>query len=159
PVFGAAGAGGELHFRGALRTEPSLVDWAVRIALDLQQLRLAVGIRFRIGDQRAADCAVGADGGRLFGVRDVEALLELSGLGRVEPKGCEAGRTGPGGADLQKVAARDLWHPIPRCERFCRRLNASVLTRHGGCQPKLVDSPSPACGGGQGGGVIRWASR
>src|SRR6202171_5518919 len=87
-VFDAAGAGGQLHCRGALRTEPSLVDWAVWIALDLQQLRLAVGIRFRIGDQRAADRAVGADGVRLFGVRDVEALFELSGLGRVEAEGC-----------------------------------------------------------------------
>jgi hypothetical protein len=54
---------------------------------------------------------------RLFGVSDVEALLDLSGLGHVEAEGCEAGRTGPGGADLQKVAARDLWHPIPPRER------------------------------------------
>src|SRR6202022_2129580 len=100
-VFDAAGAGGELHRGGTLRTEPSLVDGAVRIALDLQQLCPAVGIRFRVGDQRAADRAVGTDGVRLFGVRDVEALLELSGLGRVEPEGCEAGRTSPGSADLR----------------------------------------------------------
>src|ERR1700737_2010599 len=96
-VFDAAGAGGELHRGGPLRTEPSLVDRAVRIALDLQQLGGSVGVRLRVRDQGTTDGAVGADGVRLFGVRDVEALLELSGLGRVEPKGREAGRTGPGG--------------------------------------------------------------
>jgi len=50
---------------------------------------------------------------RLFGVSDVEALFELSGLGQVEPEGCQAGCSGSGGADLQKIAARDPWHPIP----------------------------------------------
>src|ERR1700737_3863912 len=34
-VFDAASAGGQLHRGRALRTEPSLVDGAVRIALDL----------------------------------------------------------------------------------------------------------------------------
>src|SRR5712691_4838820 len=112
-VVDSAGAGGELHGGGTLWTEPTLVDGAVRIALDLQQLGRSVGVRFRVGDQGASDRAVWTDGVRLFGVSDVEALLDLSGLGHVEAEGSEAGRTGPGGADLQKVAARDLWHPIP----------------------------------------------
>src|SRR2546422_8745725 len=34
-VFDPAGAGGELHRRRSLRTESSLVDGAIRIALDL----------------------------------------------------------------------------------------------------------------------------
>src|SRR6266849_983443 len=137
-VVDSAGAGGELHRGGTLRTEPSLVDRAVRIAFDLQQLGLPVGVRFRVGDQGAADRAVGTNGVRFRGVGDVEALLELSGLGHVEAEGCEAGRTGPGGADFQKVAARDLWHPIPPRERRCRRLNVSLLTRSSGVNQYCV---------------------
>src|SRR5207245_6586186 len=37
-VVDATGAGGELHGRGALGTQPSFVDRAVRITLDLTQL-------------------------------------------------------------------------------------------------------------------------
>jgi hypothetical protein len=70
----------------------------------------------------------------------VEALPDLSRLGHVETEGCEAGRTGPGGADFQKVAARDLWHRIPPRERFCRRLKASVLTVER-CVNKVVNLP------------------
>src|SRR6202521_1013773 len=117
-VFDAAGAGRQLHGRRTLRTEASLVDGAVRIALDLQQLGRSVGVRFRVRDEGTADGTVGTDGMRLLGVSDVEALSDLSRLGHVEPEGCEAGRTGPGGADFQKVAARDLWHPILRGNGF-----------------------------------------
>src|SRR6266567_3676535 len=133
-VFDPARAGRELHRRRAFGAEPSLVDRAVGIALDLEQLGRSVGVRFCVGDQRAADRAIRTHGMRLRGVRDVEALLGRNGLGHVEPEGGEAGRTRPGGADLQKVAARDLWHPIPPRNRVCRRLNVSVLTGPGGCQ-------------------------
>src|SRR5438105_14911617 len=91
----------------------------------------------------------------LLGARDVEALLRLDGLGHVEPEGGKPSGARPGGAELQKVAARDLWHPIPPRERFCRRLKLSVLTGLVGCQPRSR-YPSPACWGGQGGGVTRW---
>src|SRR5438034_494406 len=134
-VFDPARAGGELHGGGTLRTEPSLVDGAVRIALDLEQLGRAIAVCLGVGDERAADRAIRTHGVRLLGARDVEALLGRNGLGHVEPEGGEAGRTRPGGADLQKVAARDLWHPIPPRNRVCRRLNVSVLTGPGGCQP------------------------
>src|SRR6266446_2928835 len=112
-VVDATGAGGELHSGRALGTQPSLVHRAVRIALDLQQLDRAVGVLFRVGDQRTADGTIWANGMKLTRASDVEALFELSGLSQVEPEGCQAGCSGSGGADLQKIAARDLWHPIP----------------------------------------------
>src|SRR5438552_10454045 len=65
----------------------------------------------------------------------METLLGRNGLGHVEPEGGEPGRTRPGGADFQKVAARDLWHPIPPRNGVCRRLKVSVLTGPRGCQP------------------------
>src|SRR2546428_376686 len=77
----------------------------------------------------AAGRAIWTDRVRLRGAGDVEALFDLSGLGHVEAEGREAGRPGPGGADLQKVAARDLWHPIPPTGTACRRLKVRVPTQ------------------------------
>src|SRR5260370_2689740 len=57
-VVDSAGAGGELHGRGTLWTEPSLVDRAVRISLDLQQLCPSVRVRVCGGAQRTSHRAL-----------------------------------------------------------------------------------------------------
>src|ERR1700687_4984522 len=64
-VFDTAGAGGELHRRRTLWAQPALVDGAVRVAFDLQELSTAVPVVGSKRHQRAADCTVGANGMRL----------------------------------------------------------------------------------------------
>ncbi len=101
--------GRQLHRRRALRAEPALVDRAVRVALDLQQLHGAIGVLAGIRDQRAADCAVRADRMRFLGPRDAEVLLDLGRFGDsdVESKSrCREGR-GTGNSNLQKIPACD----------------------------------------------------
>src|SRR6267143_958335 len=74
--FDTAWRDGELHRGRTLRTEPSLVDRAVRVALDLQQLRGPVALLPGVGDQRATDRAVRADAVELLGSRDPQVLLD-----------------------------------------------------------------------------------
>src|SRR5207248_9470541 len=97
-VFHAPRRGRQLHRGGALGAEPALVDRAVGVALDLYDLA-ALGV----GDQGAADCAVGADRVALGGAADAEALLDLGGFGEVEAERREADPSGPSGPDLQEV--------------------------------------------------------
>src|SRR5215470_3092247 len=51
----------ELHGRRALGAEPALVDWAVGITLDLQELRLALLILLGVRHERATHGAVRAE--------------------------------------------------------------------------------------------------
>src|SRR2546421_9907525 len=77
----AAWRDGELHRGRTLRTEPSLVDRAVRVALDLQQLRGAVALLPGVGDERATDRAVRTDAVQLLGSGDAQVLFDTRRLG------------------------------------------------------------------------------
>src|SRR5207249_7143224 len=67
----------ELHRGRTLRAEASLVDRAVGIALDLQQLRLAVRVLLRVGDETATDGAVRAERLHFLRAGETELLLDL----------------------------------------------------------------------------------
>src|SRR5205823_5620327 len=112
-AFDPAGAGGELHRGGALWTEPALVDRAVGVALDLEQLDGSVGLLLRIGDQGAPNRAIGADRMSFAGAGDPERLPNLGGVRHVESQDRKSRRPRPRGAQLEEVATSDLWHPIP----------------------------------------------
>src|SRR5262249_34412478 len=90
----APGRHGELHGRGTLGAQPALVDRAVRITLDLQELDVALLVLPRVGDQTAANRAVRAERVHLFGAGDPEALLDLHRPREVEAEPGEAGGTG-----------------------------------------------------------------
>src|SRR5438552_5593074 len=94
----AAWRDGELHRGRTLRTEASLVDRAVRVALDLQQLRGAVALLPRVGDQRATHRAVRADRSELLGSRDPQVLLDPRRLRHrdveTETRGSDGARSG-----------------------------------------------------------------
>src|ERR1700737_2760911 len=57
----AARRGRQLHRRCALGAEAAFVDRAVGVAFDLKELDFAIAGLARVGDQGAADGAVGAD--------------------------------------------------------------------------------------------------
>src|ERR1700682_1617691 len=136
-VFDSAGAGGQLHRGGALGTQSPFVDRAVRVALDLQQFPTAFAVVGRESHQGAANGAIGADGMGLRRAGDVETLLDLRRLRQIESEGGKPRSAGPGGADFQKVAARDLWHPIPQTERLWQAATPQPTDRPRLCQPDL----------------------
>jgi hypothetical protein len=101
--------GRQLHRRRALRAEPALVDRAVRVAFDLQQLHGAIGVLAGIRDQRAADRAVRADRMRFLGPRDAEVLLDLGRFGDSDVEAKSRCRQGPGtrNSNLQEIPTCD----------------------------------------------------
>src|SRR5207253_3006021 len=107
------------------------VDRAVRIAFDLQELATALPVVAGEGHQEAPDGAVRANRMRLSRPLNVEALLDLASLRQIESEGGKPSCAGPGGADFQKVAARNLWHPIPQMERL-RQATKSQRTHPAG---------------------------
>src|SRR5438132_5147217 len=152
-VIHPASAGGQLHRRGTFGTQPPFVDRTVRVAFDLQELATALPVVAGEGHQGAPDGAVRAKRMRLGRALNAEALLDLASLRQIESEGSKPSCAGPGGADFQKVAARNLWHPIPPRKSVGRRLRLSLPIGYSSCQPIVT---SPAGGGGQGGGVIPW---
>ena len=85
---------------------------------------------------------------RLGRALNMEALLDLRGMRQIKAEGGKPGCAGPGGADLQKIAARNLWHPIPQMERLWQATKAQPT------HPARELSTE-----GRVGAVIRWASR
>src|SRR5262249_44899884 len=81
---------GELQRARALRAQAPLVDRAVRVALDLQQLDLAAGQLLRVCEKRAPDGAVRADRVGYGRSLDAQALLDPGGFVELETKGRDA---------------------------------------------------------------------
>src|SRR5262249_35028149 len=86
-----AGPYRQLPRRRALGTEPAFVDRTVGIALDLQELRVTLGVLLRVGHERAANGAVRAERVDLFGARDPQIPLDRDGAGEVETQGGDTG--------------------------------------------------------------------
>src|SRR5205823_8928767 len=105
--------GGELHRRGTLGAQPTLVDGTVRVALDLEQLDGPIGLLPRIRNQGTPDRAIRANRMGFPGAVNPERLPNLGGMGHVESQDRESRRPRPRGADLEKVATSDLRHPDP----------------------------------------------
>src|SRR6202023_229851 len=66
------------------RAEPTFVDWAVRVAFDLQKLHRAIRFLARVCDQRAADRAVRTDGMCLCRSCDMQLLLDFGRASEIE---------------------------------------------------------------------------
>src|SRR5207249_7568952 len=139
----APGARRELHRRRPFRAEAALVDRAVGVALDLQQLRLAVGSLLRVRDERAADRAVRAQRTDFLGARDAERELALFRKTQVEAervgKRCECGGTGAGGAELEELTTGEVAHVLSRvlfqasvCVKLYARYRRPIWLRHAG---------------------------
>src|SRR5258708_1928189 len=99
----------QLHRRRAFRTQPALVDGAVGITLDLEELGAAIAVLPGVGDQRAADRAVGADRMHLLRARDPQGLLDLGGVGESDVEAKAGDRQGPGArhSDFEETPTRD----------------------------------------------------
>src|SRR5262249_53178640 len=96
----------ELQRAGALRAEPALVDRAVRVALDLQQLRLTGTVLLGVRQQCAPDSAVGADG--VGDGRAVDAQVQLDVIGRCEIEAERGDSDRASRAYLEELAPREF---------------------------------------------------
>src|SRR5262249_28091896 len=105
----------QLHRRRALRAEPALVDRAVGVALDLEELSVTFAVLLRVGNDRAPHRAVRTQRVHFLGPGDSEVLLNLYSLRDVEAQGGGPLAPRTAGAVLHKVPCfhRGLGRPPP----------------------------------------------
>src|SRR5438445_1799611 len=129
----APAADRQLHRRGTLRAESALVDRAVGLALDLEELRVALGIFLGDGGYRAPAAAVRTQLVHVLRPVDPEVLLDLDRLGEVEAEGRGAQRARTDRAELDEIPSCHLGHghvpPTKRERRWYRRSITEARSR------------------------------
>src|SRR5439155_17110064 len=95
------------------RAQAPLVDRAVRIALDLEELGLAAGRLAGVGEERAADGAVRADRVRDGRTLDAQPLLDVRGRGELEAEWGGQRPHATGRAQPEEITPGDLHVGLP----------------------------------------------
>src|SRR4029079_11860987 len=86
---------------------------AVGIALDLQELGVALGVLPGVGNDRAADRAVRAERVDFLGAGNAQLALDGDGLGEIEAQRGEPDSPAAGRSQLDEVATTQLLHVTP----------------------------------------------